>query len=313
MRLGWPIAILLLVAVAAGCRRYHPVHPLDNPDIVKLPASGPPPGATASDLSGWSEADLVLALHEPYIWGGEDSRHARVMAFADGRILYRVLESRQWHWYTVDIGPEAVEELRLQTLADLKRTKSFSCSVGTDQPGTVVMARRSRRWVIRRAYALHACLADVAAPSYGASTSPVGAPRPEPAPAPFVRAYRRLDGIGAREGGERWRTPRAYLMWRIDHGRYGYTDDDEPEGEPWPDGLPAGPEPAPGTFLMPIDAAYEDRVRAFLGTSRLVRHRDERWNVRVIREQPGDATLQCVLYDECEHRAFADPVSEPTM
>lgn len=317
-RQGWPLAILLLIAFAAGCRRYQPVHPLDNPRIIKLPAgtspaAGPPPNATASDPSGWSESDLVLALHEPHIWGGEDTHHARVMAFASGRVLYRIVESGQWHWYTADIGAEAVEALRVQTLADLEDTKSFSCSFATDLPSTIVMARRSKRWVVREAYALHDCLADVARPSFGASTSPSDALEPDPADPSFVRAYRRLDAVGSEPSDARWRTPRTYLIWTIDHGTYAMPGEPEPPGEAWPDDLPAGPAPASGTFLMPIDAAYEDRLRALLGTGGLVQQGGERWSVYVIRDQPGDATLRCVLYKECETRAFADPVSGLTM
>jgi len=315
----WFAAIALAVLLAGGCRGYQPVHPLDNPEVIKLPAgtppaSGPPLGVTASDPSGWNDDDLVLALHEPHIWGGEDSGHARVMVFATGRVLYRVADAGHWYWYQDEIGREAVDALLSETLADLGRTKSFDCSLATDQPTTIVMAKRSKRWLVRSAYALHECLDEVAGPSFGASTTPVGATAPTTsAPAPFLRAYRRLDAVGSQPSAERWRTPRTYLMWHVDHGRYAIGNEEEPAGDPWPDDLPAGPEPAAGPLLMPFDAAYEDRLRAFMGSGALVRYRDERWLVQVIRDHPGDATLACVLYDECEGRSFADPVSDPTL
>ena len=289
-----------------ACAGYEPLHPLEDPNVTKLPAgappaAGPPAGAKAAQWSAWDDAELVVAVHEPHIWGGEDSGHARVMLFADGRALYRVLEEGRWRWYAADLGQATVATLQRDTLADLKGTKSFSCSYGTDQPSTIILARRSKRWVVREAYALHECLADVSGPAYGASTVPVGAPAPEPAPPAFVRAYRRLDRVpeAHAESATRWRTPRTHLLWTIDNGDYMDGPDGEPKGEPWPDTLPKGPAPAEGWILMPFDAAYEDPLRDFIGSGGLVSYRGERWLVQVLREHPGDAAVECALSPKC--------------
>ena len=51
---------------------------------------------------------------------------------------------------------------------------------------------------------------------------------------------------------------------------------------------------------MPFDAAYEDRLRTFLGSGGLVRHAENRWSVYALRDHPGDTTIRCVLYKECD-------------
>lgn len=307
----WMVTAVLLASSAilgsSGCKRSPGWDPLNSPNVTKLPAGAPPEGGPPAELQAgrwedWATAELVLALYEPHTWGGEDTHHARVMVFADGRVLYRTREGGRWRWYLVDVGPQEAEALRRDVVADLRGSRSFSCSHATDQPSTVLMVRRRRGWLVREAYAFHMCLDDLEGPAIGASTGPANAPPPEQPPPEFVTAFRRLDWLPRRHvaNAKRWASPRTYLMWSIDNGDYMDGPDGEPKGDPWPDDLPEGPAPAEGDFIMPIDGAYEDRLRDFMGSGALVRYRGERWSVQVMRKHPGDRVLRCVLYKECE-------------
>ena len=245
----------------------------------------------------WTDAKLVLALHEPIFYSAtEDEQHARLLAFADGRVLYRVEDGDGIsQWYLANIGAAEVEALRRSTAHDLAGTpRRFSCRHATHQRRSVILVRHGLRWRVREGYALSACLDDVAPDVIPSSSHVDPLPPGDSPPVGFVTAYRRLRSFDA-PTKRPWHTPKLWLVWMRDVGDYS----EERRGGPWPAELPAPPT-LPESFvygdpplLQPVDGAFDRRMQRLLPQAGLFELQDQRWMVEVYRQQPGDDALAC--------------------
>lgn len=268
--------------------------------VQQVPAGTAPPGTTgiaAGDWSQWRDAAPVVMLYEPIFYSSdEDEGHPQLVAFADGRVLQRVAdEDGAWRWFVSRWSPEKIASLRRSIAGDLAGTpKRFSCLDATHQRRSFIFVRSGGRWRGHEGYALSACLEDVRADVIPSSSHADPLPPPDDVPAGFVRAYRTLHTIADTPlpGAIAWHSPKQRLLWVPDTGEYS-----EPRvGAPWPADLPAPPEItwADPPVIQPIDAAFDDRLRKVVRKDALVQIPGGRYIVSVLREQPGDAVLDCL-------------------
>ncbi|MCA9710354.1 MAG: hypothetical protein KDK70_31230 [Myxococcales bacterium] len=288
---------VLLVGML-GCRPA-----LVTVETVDVPAGAPPTGVHAEAgmepgrWDEWTDARLVLALHEsPYFPTTEDQTHARLMAFEDGRMLYRVREGELWQWYVVQLDQDQIETLRRAVARDLAGARSITCSYATHQTRTALVVRTGARWRVRHAYGLWACLPEVGwdpVPAYSQPDVPPPAVSPDHG---LLRAHRRLDELREQHhaSAREWYTPRVSLEWAPYSPSEGeYT------GAPWPDSLPS--PPALGEhharedvhLRQPVDGSFDLALRLELPLRGLVEIDGASWIVQVHREQPGDPTVGC--------------------
>ncbi|MFO0635989.1 MAG: hypothetical protein U0168_24380 [Nannocystaceae bacterium] len=123
--------LVVLACASASCGRgLHERGPL-------LPAGAAPPGPPDVTPGAWSEfvgARPVLLLEEPRprTSGGWFQSAARLVAFADGRVMLQAPdEHARWRWYVERYDAPAIAWLRHQTLAELRRVpRRVSCDHG---------------------------------------------------------------------------------------------------------------------------------------------------------------------------------------
>jgi hypothetical protein len=297
---GVVLAAVAVVLALPGCSRSL----VDtSTTTVAVPAGVEPtqepafPEVVVGQWNEWAGAELVLAWRDVIDFPSfEDDRHARLMAFADGRVLYRVRENDYWQWYVVTLDEDAVEGLRRAIAKDLAGTRSFACTHATHQSSTRLFVRTGLRWRSREVYGLWACLGDVvrdAAPVYSEPD------RPRPIVSPndgFLRAYRRLAGFHEQHQAvaREWHTPRVSLVWSRDVSFSGGRIRAR-----WPEWLPSPPRlpraAAPDVrYEQPIDGTFGLALQLEIERVRQYEIDGEFWDVEIRREQPGDSAVTCV-------------------
>jgi hypothetical protein len=297
---GVVLAAVAVVLALPGCSRTL----VDTTTTtVTVPAGAEPttelevPEVVVGQWNEWVGAELVLAWRDVIDFPSfEDDSHARLMAFADGRVLYRVREDDYWQWYVVTLDEEDVEGLRRAVAEDLAGTRSFACTHATHQSSTRLFVRTGLRWRTREVYGLWACLGDVERDAVRVYSQP---DRPAPVVSPthgFLRAYRRLAGFHEQHQAiaREWYTPRLSLVWSRD------VDASEGKiGARWPEWLPSAPrlprtETPDVRYEQPIDGAFGFALQLEIELQRQYEIDGEFWDVEIRREQPGDSTMTCV-------------------
>jgi hypothetical protein len=297
------LVVLAAVAVVLGPTGCYRALVDTSTTTVTVPAGVEPTGKLAvprvavGQWNEWAGAELVLAWRDVIDFPSfEDDRHARLMAFADGRVLYRVLEDDYWQWYVVTLDEDLVEGLRRALAEDLASTRSFACTYATHQSSTRLFVRTGLRWRTREVYGLWACLGEVERAAVPVYSEP---DRPRPVVSPtngFIRAYRRLAGFHEQHQAiaREWHTPRVSLVWS--------RDDSAIEGQigaRWPEWLPSAPRlpqaEAPDVrYEQPIDGAFGFALQLEIELVRQFEIDGDFLYAEIRREQPGDATMTCV-------------------
>lgn len=273
----WTIAGL--IACVLGCA---------TAPTPTLPREG---RALAVTAGKWFDAQLVFALHEPGSnMTDEDEHHPRVMAFADGRVLYRVREAERWQWYLARHERADIERWRLALLADLAGVPpAFSCFRATHQRFSMIVVKDRADWRLHEVQALDVCGVVPPFPSPGAFSAAADERPNLDVPPGFVTAYRRIvDEVGHRDAKSKpWHTPKLMLRWSEDSW--------SKSGPAWPRELPRPTmlPTASGNADFALDGEADHAVRTLLhdqvGTYRLD---GKLWFVEVHREHPGEEAVQ---------------------